>query len=57
MECEHGLIVPAFRLMAPSLLINDDTCYAEDSQAETSECFMFKWYISYTAEMISWLID
>lgn len=39
MECERGLIAPAFRLMAPSLLINDDTRYAEESHAKTFEFY------------------
>lgn len=27
MECEHRLITPAFRLMAPFFMINDDACH------------------------------
>lgn len=37
MECERGLITPIFRLMAPSLLINDDTCHTEEGTAKTYE--------------------
>lgn len=37
MECECGLITPVLRLMAPSLLINDDTCHTEEGTAETWE--------------------
>lgn len=35
MECERGLITPIFRLMAPSFLINDDTCHTEVGTAKT----------------------
>lgn len=37
MECEGGLITPVFRLMALSLLINDDTYQMVQSTAETYE--------------------
>lgn len=42
MECERGLITPVFRLMAPSPLINDDTCHTEEGTAKTYEWFYVK---------------
>ena len=42
MECERGLITPVFRLMAPSLMINDDTCHTEEGTAKTYEQFYVK---------------
>lgn len=35
MGCERGLITRVFRLMAPSPLINDDTCHTEEGAAKT----------------------
>lgn len=37
MVCECGLITPVFRLMALSVLINDDTYQLVQSTAETYE--------------------
>lgn len=41
MECEGGLITPTFRLMAPSLLINDDMCHTAKTRIVLCQNNMF----------------